>query len=102
MAPFTQATRVVQNIAATPRERVLQKVYRTLLGVGLGATIHFLQPFPPGAWRNGAWVVVGVLLAGEWVLLPVKLLAAVIKDSVAPAITALRGALTKKEDGKDG
>jgi uncharacterized membrane protein YccC len=86
-----QTTQLLTSVAAITRERFYQKLWRTLVGVGIGVALYLLE-LDPGLEKWG-WIAVGVLVAGEWVLLPVRLLASLVKDAIAPAIVALKQAL---------
>ena len=65
---------------------------RRLLGLSLlgGLVMAF---FAALALLGPRVVLLGVLVAGEWVLAPIKLLSALVQDVVAPAIAAIRKAL---------
>jgi hypothetical protein len=88
-------TGVVTQATSITRERAWQKLWRSVSAVALGAALYYLQPFPEGLWSNVAWVVVGVLFAGEWLMLPLRLLIAAAKDA-AVAIKDLRTAILGK------
>jgi len=84
------ATGVMQKLTNVTRERLLTKLWRTALGLGIGAALYFLD-LDPGVEKWG-WVLVGVLVASEWVFAPGKLLLALLKDAI-PIIRELRAAL---------
>jgi hypothetical protein len=94
---LNETTQVTKNLTSISRERFWLKLWRTIIGLGIGALLYFAD-LDSGVEKWG-WVLVGVLVAGEWVLYPFRLLAAFVKDSLAPAIAALRKALGKNGSG---
>lgn len=89
-----QTQQVLAGVRKMPREKFWTKVWRTVVGVGLLVVLWQLGHLMPGTIRNGGWVLAGVLVAGELVLFPVRLLGAAAVDVVAPAIRAIRKALS--------
>jgi len=86
-----QTTQAVKSLAAITRERFVTKLWRTLLGLGVGAFLYVAE-LDPGLEKWG-YVFAGILIAGEWALFPIRALAALAQDVVAPAIAAIRKAL---------
>ena len=84
------ATQTVRSLGAITRERFWTKVWRTLVGLGIGALLYFVD-LDAGVEKWG-WVAVGVMVAGEWIIFPFRLLGALAVDVIAPAIRSLRAA----------
>ena len=93
MTQLPQTTQTVKALTSISRERFVVKAWRTLVGLGIGALLYFVD-LDPDVEKWG-WVLVGVLVAGEWVLFPIRALGALIQDVVVPAIEALRKAWAK-------
>lgn len=91
MTQLPQTTQAVKALTSITRERFIVKAWRTAIGVGIGWLLYFVDMDP--AVEKWGWVLVGVLVAGEWVLFPLRALAAFVQDVLAPAIAALRKAL---------
>ena len=90
---LNETTQVTKSLTSISRERFWLKLWRTLVGLGIAALLHFADL--DADVEKWGWVLVEVLVAGEWVLYPVRLLAAFVKDFLAPAIAALRKAMGK-------
>ena len=84
------ATGVMQKLTSVTRERLLTKLWRTVLGAAIGVALYLLD-LDPGVEKWG-WVLVGVLVASEWVFAPGKLLLALLRDAI-PIVRELRAAL---------
>jgi hypothetical protein len=87
---LNETSQTVKSLTSITRERFFTKLYRTLIGAGIGAVLYFVD-LDPGVEKWG-WVLVGVLVAGEWALFPLRALAAFAQDAVAPTIRALKAA----------
>lgn len=86
------ATGVTASIRSIPPDRFRDKLIRTAIGIVIGMVAARYGAHFPGWLRNTAWLTAGIMVAGEWVLFPARLLLALAKDA-APAIAALKKAL---------
>lgn len=93
MAELVNTKKTLSNLTTISKERLLTKLWRTAIGLGIGAVLLLFQ-IDPGIEKWG-WVLVGLLVAGEWALLPLRLLGSAVQDVIAPSITAVRQALGK-------
>ena len=90
---LNETTQVTKGLTSITRDRFWAKIWRTLIGVGIGTLLYFVDLDP--SVEKWGWVLVGVMVAGEWVLFPLKLLAAFVQDVLAPTIERVRKALGK-------